>query len=173
LAHRIDGRKLGRPTDHRLALFRNLVTDLLRYERIITTEAKAREVRGLAERVITMGKRGDLHSRRRAMGFVYDRKSSKGIRRAGPRYSTRPGGYSRMVKLGRQATARGWPTRVDRGRSEFSSGAFGDRGAWDAGRLRSLRMAQARVALLVEYQGTGYGVSATNSETIQGALERA
>ncbi|TET94844.1 MAG: 50S ribosomal protein L17, partial [Dehalococcoidia bacterium] len=57
MAHRIDGRKLGRPTDHRLALFRNQVTDLLRYEKIITTEAKAKEVRGLAERVITLGKR--------------------------------------------------------------------------------------------------------------------
>ena len=101
MAHRIDGRKLGRPTDHRLALFRNLVTDLLRYERIITTEAKAREVRGLAERVITMGKRGDLHSRRRAMGFVYDKKVvEKVFAELGPRYSTRPGGYSRMVKLG-------------------------------------------------------------------------
>lgn len=101
MAHRIDGRKLGRPTDHRLALFRNLVTDLLRYERIITTEAKAREVRGLAERVITMGKRGDLHSRRRAMGFVYDKKVvEKVFAELGPRYSSRPGGYSRMVKLG-------------------------------------------------------------------------
>ena len=101
MAHRIDGRKLGRPTDHRLALFRNLVTDLLRHEKIITTEAKAREVRGLAERVITMGKRGDLHSRRRAMGFVYDKKVvEKVFDELGPRYASRPGGYSRMVKLG-------------------------------------------------------------------------
>jgi len=101
LAHRIDGRKLGRPTDHRLALFRNLVTDLLRHEKIITTEAKAKEVRGLAERVITMGKRGDLHARRRAMGFVYDKKVvEKVFDELGPRYASRPGGYSRMVKLG-------------------------------------------------------------------------
>ena len=101
MAHRIDGRKLGRATDHRLALFRNLVTDLLRYEKIITTEAKAREVRGLAERVITLGKRGDLHARRRALGFVYDRKIvEKLFDELGPRYATRPGGYSRMVKLG-------------------------------------------------------------------------
>jgi len=101
LAHRIDGRKLGRATDHRLALFRNLVTDLLRYEKIITTEAKAREVRGLAERVITLGKRGDLHARRRALGFVYDKKVvEKVFDELGPRYSSRSGGYSRMVKLG-------------------------------------------------------------------------
>jgi large subunit ribosomal protein L17 len=101
LAHRIAGRKLGRATDHRLALFRNQVTDLLRYEKIITTEAKAREVRGLAERVITLGKRGDLQSRRRAMGYVYDKRVvEKLFDQLGPRYAQRPGGYSRMVKLG-------------------------------------------------------------------------
>lgn len=101
MAHRIDGRKLGRPTDHRLALFRNLVTDLLKHERIITTEAKAREVKGMAERVITLGKRGDLASRRRALGFVYDKKVVEKIfDELGPRYANRPGGYSRMVKLG-------------------------------------------------------------------------
>jgi len=101
LAHRIDGRKLGRATDHRLALFRNLVTDLLRYEKIITTEAKAREVRGLAERIITLGKRNDLPARRRAMGFVYDKKVvQKVFDELGPRFASRPGGYSRMVKLG-------------------------------------------------------------------------
>ena len=101
MAHRVDGRKLGRATDHRLALFRNLVTDLLRYEKIITTEAKAREVRGLAERVITLGKRGDLPARRRAMGFVYDKKVvEKVFGELGARYATRPGGYSRMIKLG-------------------------------------------------------------------------
>jgi len=101
LAHRIAGRKLGRATDHRLALFRNLVTDLLRHEKIITTEAKAREVKGLAERVITLGKRGDLHSRRQALRFVYDRKVvAKVFDDLGPRYAGRPGGYSRMVKLG-------------------------------------------------------------------------
>ena len=101
MAHRIDGRKLGRPTDHRLALFRNLVTDLLRHEKIITTEAKAKEVRGLAERIITMGKRGDLNSRRRALGFVYDKKVvEKVFDELGPRYAGRPGGYSRLVKIG-------------------------------------------------------------------------
>jgi large subunit ribosomal protein L17 len=84
-----------------LALFRNLVTDLLRHEKIITTGAKAKEVRGLAERVITMGKRGDLPSRRRAMGFIYDKKVvEKVFDDLGPRYASRPGGYSRIVKLG-------------------------------------------------------------------------
>ena len=101
MAHRVDGRKLGRPTDHRLALFRNLVTDLLRHEKIITTEAKAKEVRGLAERVITLGKRGDLHSRRQALGFVYNKNVvAKVFDELAVRYAGRPGGYSRIVKLG-------------------------------------------------------------------------
>ena len=101
MAHRIDGRKLGRPTDHRRALFRNLVTDLLRHEKIITTEAKAKEVRGLAEKVITLGKRGDLHARRQALRFVYDKKMvEKTFDELAERYANRPGGYTRIVKLG-------------------------------------------------------------------------
>ena len=100
MAHRVDGRKLGRATDHRMALFRNLVTDLLRHERIITTEAKAREVKGLAEKMITLGKRGDLHARRQALRFVYDRTIvEKLFDNLGPRYAARAGGYSRMVKI--------------------------------------------------------------------------
>ena len=103
MAHRIDGRKLGRATDHRMALFRNQVTDLLRHERIITTEAKAREVKGLADKMITLGKRGDLHARRRALGYVYDRKIvDKIFDELAPRYADRPGGYSRMVKIGQR-----------------------------------------------------------------------
>ena len=101
MANRIDGRKLGRPTDHRLAMFRNQVTDLLRHEKIITTEAKAKEVQGMAERVITLGKRGDLHARRQALRFVYDKKIVKKVfdDLAG-RYASRRGGYTRVVKLG-------------------------------------------------------------------------
>jgi large subunit ribosomal protein L17 len=101
VAHRVDGRKLGRPTDHRLALFRNLVTDLLKYEKIITTEAKAKEVKGMAEKIITLGKRGDLHARRQAMRFVYDKKVvEKVFDELAPRYADRPGGYSRLIKIG-------------------------------------------------------------------------
>jgi large subunit ribosomal protein L17 len=100
MAHRIDGRKLGRPTDHRLAMFRNLVTDLLRYEKVITTEAKAKEVRGLTEKMITLGKRNDLASRRRMLGYVYDKKVvAKVFDELGPRYSDRRGGYTRIIKV--------------------------------------------------------------------------
>ncbi len=103
MVHQIDGRKLGRPTDHRLALFRNQVTDLLRYERIVTTEAKAKEVRGLAEKMITLAKRGDLASRRRALAFIYDKRVVRKLfDELGPRYASRPGGYTRITKLGRR-----------------------------------------------------------------------
>jgi large subunit ribosomal protein L17 len=100
VAHRIAHRKLGRATDHRKALFRNQVTDLLRYERIITTEAKAKEVRGFAEKMITLGKRGDLHARRQALGYIYDKKVvDKVFDVLAPRYQDRKGGYTRLVKL--------------------------------------------------------------------------
>jgi len=100
MAHRVAGRKLGRPTDHRFALFRNLVTDLLRYEKIITTEAKAKEARTFADKMITLGKRGDVYSRRRALAFIYDKKIvEKVFDDLGPRFADRPGGYTRITKL--------------------------------------------------------------------------
>ena len=101
MRHRVAGRKLSRATDHRIALYRNLVTDLLRYGKIVTTEAKAKEARPLAEKVITLGKKGNLHARRQALAFVYDTKVvDKIFTELGPRYSNRPGGYTRVVKLG-------------------------------------------------------------------------
>lgn len=101
MRHRIAGRKLSRPTAHRWALYRNLVADLFRYEKIITTEAKAKEVRGLAEKMITLGKEGSLSSRRRALAFVTDKKLvDKIFNQLAPRYAERPGGYTRLVKLG-------------------------------------------------------------------------
>jgi large subunit ribosomal protein L17 len=100
MRHRIAGRHLGRETSHRLALYRNLVTDLLRYERITTTEAKAKEIRPMAERIITLGRKGGVHNRRQAGRFVYD---SRVVRKVfddiGPRMSTRPGGYLRITGL--------------------------------------------------------------------------
>ncbi len=101
MRHRVAGRKLSRPTDHRLALYRNLVTDLIRYEKIVTTEAKAKEIRGMAEKLITLGKRGDLHARRLALARVYDpRLVDKLFHVIAPRYAERPGGYTRVIKLG-------------------------------------------------------------------------
>lgn len=101
MRHRVAGRKLGRPTDHRLALYRNLATDLLRYEKIQTTEAKAKEVRMLAENMITKAKGGDLHSRRQVLSELYDPAVvDKLFETLAPRFQDRPGGYTRIVKIG-------------------------------------------------------------------------
>ena len=100
MRHRVAGRHLGRETSHRLALYRNLVTDLLRYERITTTEAKAKEIRPMAEKIITLGRRGDVHARRQAMKFVYDPDVVKKVfDDIAPRMATRPGGYLRITGL--------------------------------------------------------------------------
>jgi large subunit ribosomal protein L17 len=101
MRHRVAGRKLSRSTGHRRALYRNLVTDLLRYEKVVTTEAKAKEVRSLAEKVITLGKQGSLHARRQALSFVLDKGVvDKLFADVGPRYAERQGGYTRVTKLG-------------------------------------------------------------------------
>ena len=101
MRHKIAGKKLSRPSGHRRALYRNLVTDLLNYEEIITTEAKAKEVRGLAEKMITLGKKGGLHSRRQALSFIMDKQvAEKVFSGLASRYAERPGGYTRTVKLG-------------------------------------------------------------------------
>jgi large subunit ribosomal protein L17 len=100
MRHRLAGRHLGRDTSHRLALYRNLVTDLLRYERITTTEAKAKEIRPMAEKIITLARRGDLHARRQAAAFLYDTKVVKNLFDSiGPRMASRPGGYLRITGL--------------------------------------------------------------------------
>jgi large subunit ribosomal protein L17 len=103
MRHLVKGRKLRRPTAHRLALLRNLVTSFLEKERVRTTLAKAKETRPLAEKMITLGKKGTLHARRQVMAFV--RKEAvvtKIFNDLGPRFGQRPGGYSRIIKLGRR-----------------------------------------------------------------------
>ena len=82
-------------------MYRNLVTDLLGYEKITTTEAKAKEVRSFAEKIITLGKKGGLHSRRQALSYIMDKKvTDKLFADLAPRYAQRAGGYTRIVKLG-------------------------------------------------------------------------
>lgn len=103
MRHRLGHRKLGRSTEHRLLMLRNQVTDLLRYERIETTEAKAKEVRSLADKMITLGKEGSLTARRRALAFVLDPDVvGKVFGELAPRYQGRPGGYTRITRLGRR-----------------------------------------------------------------------
>ena len=101
MRHRIAGRKLGRPTDHRLAMFRNMATSLLKHEQITTTLPKAKELRPYVERIITLGKRGGLHARRQAYAQIMDeRVVDKLFTTIAERYRTRPGGYCRVLKAG-------------------------------------------------------------------------
>jgi large subunit ribosomal protein L17 len=99
MRHRVFVRKLGRSTPHRLAMYRNLVTSLLEHEQIETTDAKAKEVRRLADRMITLGKRGDLHARRRALRVIRSEDvASKVFGELADRFRTRAGGYTRVMK---------------------------------------------------------------------------
>ncbi len=101
MRHRVAGKKLGRKTAHRIMMFRNLVTSLLDKERIRTTLPRARAVRPIAERIITLGKRESLHARRQALAFVKDSAVvSKLFSTIAPRYAQRNGGYTRIIRLG-------------------------------------------------------------------------
>jgi len=101
MRHNKAGKRLGRNSSHRRAMMRNMVTSLLEHDRITTTDARAKELRKLADRMITLAKRGDLHARRQALQVVQDRKVvAKLFDRLAPRYQERPGGYTRIIKLG-------------------------------------------------------------------------
>jgi large subunit ribosomal protein L17 len=100
MRHRNSGRKLGRTSAHRTALLRNLVTSLLDHEQIETTDAKAKELKRIADKMITLGKRGDLHARRQALRVVQSRDvTSKLFGPLAERYREREGGYTRVLKL--------------------------------------------------------------------------
>ena len=101
MRHRKAGRKLGRTTSHRRAMFRNMVTSLFKYEQVVTTDAKAKEIRPIAEKLITLAKRGDLHARRQALGFMKDKGTThKLFGELKDRYMERQGGYLRIIKKG-------------------------------------------------------------------------
>ena len=101
MRHLKSGRQLSRNSSHRWALMRNLITALLREEKIQTTGPKAKELRRWVERVITLGKRGDLHARRQAASILFDKTVlQKLFNTIGPRFKDRPGGYTRIIKLG-------------------------------------------------------------------------
>jgi len=101
MGHAKAGFKLGRSSAHRRAMFRNLMAELFRRERIRTTETKAKAIRPEAERLITLARRGDLHARRLIMREIHDRSVvEKLIHVIGPDMEDRPGGYTRIVKLG-------------------------------------------------------------------------
>ncbi len=101
MRHRKKGRKLSRTASHKKATMRNMATALFRHERIETTTAKAKELRPYAERLITLAKRGDLHARRLAARKIQNREVLGTLfDEIGPRFQDRPGGYTRILKLG-------------------------------------------------------------------------
>ena len=101
MRHNLGYRKLGRTKEHRRALLRNLATDLFRHERLTTTLPKAKELRPYAEKLITLARRDDLHARRQVLRQVSDSGVVKKLfDTLGPRFTARPGGYSRILKLG-------------------------------------------------------------------------
>ena len=103
MRHRNAGFKLGRNTSHRRALLRNLVTSVIVEDRVETTVAKAKAVRPLVEKMITLGKKGDLHSRRQALSFLRtDTSVTRLFETVAPRYGDRQGGYLRIVRTGFQ-----------------------------------------------------------------------
>ena len=100
MRHNINGRSLNRDSGHRKSLYRNLVTALLKNEKIVTTEAKAKEIRPMAEKMITLGKKSGLNSYRQAISFITDEKvTEKVFQELGPRYKERTGGYTRITRL--------------------------------------------------------------------------
>jgi len=103
MRHRKAGLKLGRTTSHRTAMFRNMVTSLLKHDRIQTTDVKAKELKRWADNIITLAKRGDLHARRQALAIVMEKDVvNKLFAEAAERFGSRAGGYTRIVKLGRR-----------------------------------------------------------------------
>ena len=101
MRHKKAGRRFGRNTSNRRAMVRSMVTSLLDHERIVTTTPKAKEVRKVVDKMITLGKRGDLHARRQALSFIQDKNVvAKLFNELGPEYKERPGGYTRIIQTG-------------------------------------------------------------------------
>jgi len=101
MRHRVAGKKLGRKTAHRISMFRNMVTSFLDKERIRTTLPRARALRPIAERMITLGKRESLHARRQALAYIRDPGVvAKLFGTLAPRFAQRPGGYTRIIRVG-------------------------------------------------------------------------
>jgi large subunit ribosomal protein L17 len=101
MRHRAKGRQLSRTSSHRRALLNNMAASLFEHGRVVTTEAKAKELRPFAEKLITLARRGDLHARRLVERRIKDRDTlGKLFTEIGPRFAARPGGYTRILKLG-------------------------------------------------------------------------
>lgn len=101
MRHKVSGRRLGRTTSHRVAMLRNMVTSLFEHERIVTTTQKAKELRPVAEKMITLAKRGDLHARRQALSYIRDKNVvEKLFTEIKEKFEDRKGGYTRILRTG-------------------------------------------------------------------------
>ncbi len=104
MRHRNQGRKLGKTSSHRTAMFANMTASLIKHEQIKTTLPKAKELRPVVEKLVTLSRRNDLHSRRQALSQIRDETQVKKLFEViGPRYASRPGGYTRVLKAGFRA----------------------------------------------------------------------
>lgn len=122
MRHNKTGRTLGRNSSHRSAMLRNMVTSLFAHEKITTTDIRAKELRKLAERMITLGKRGDVHARRQALQVIRERKVvAKLFDMIAPRYKDRPGGYTRIIKLGYRAGDNAPLSQIELVEEEFTA----------------------------------------------------
>jgi large subunit ribosomal protein L17 len=103
MKHAVAGRRFDMPTDQRIAMFRSLVTQVLKHDSIQTTEARAKEVKPLVDKMVTLGKRGTLHARRQALAYIYEPDVVERLfNEIAPRYTARPGGYTRVLKIGQR-----------------------------------------------------------------------
>jgi len=101
MRHRIKGKQLSRTASHKKAMLANMATSLFQHDRIVTTQAKAKELRPYAERLITLARRGDLHARRLVERRIKDKEVTHRLfTEIGKRFAARPGGYTRIIKLG-------------------------------------------------------------------------
>ncbi len=122
MRHNKSGKRLGRNSSHRSAMMHNMVTSLIDHEKITTTDARAKELRKLADRLITLGKRGDLHARRQVLAIIRDRKVvAKLFDQVGPRYKDRPGGYTRIYKLGSRSGDNASLSQIELVEEEFTA----------------------------------------------------
>ncbi|HPJ72426.1 MAG TPA: 50S ribosomal protein L17 [bacterium] len=122
MRHRKEGRKLGRTSSHRRALLRNLATDFFQRERIITTLPKAKELRPVVEKLITEGKRGTLHDRRKILAYIQTKDvAHKLFEEIAPRFADRNGGYTRIIKLGYRAGDKAEIALIELLGSEFAA----------------------------------------------------
>jgi large subunit ribosomal protein L17 len=104
MRHRAKGRQLSRTSSHKRALLNNMAASLFEHGRVVTTEAKAKELRPFAEKLITLARRGDLHARRLVERRIKDRDTlGKLFSEIGPRFAARPGGYTRILKMGHRS----------------------------------------------------------------------